>query len=225
MNPSWCSPSTVRGFSTAPPNATLLTFADAELARIGSGRALDIGCGAGRNAVPLATLGWDVVGIDRAMPMLAAAAARIGREQLGHRCQCVQASLDHLPVARHSCDLVIAHGIWNLARSDQEFRAGVQEAAGVAKGGAALFVFTFSRSTLPDHAQPVDGESFTFTSFSTEPEVYLTRDQLLNELGASGFDPDPSLPLVELNPRRPGMLPAAGSPVIWQGVFRFLHRR
>jgi 2-polyprenyl-3-methyl-5-hydroxy-6-metoxy-1,4-benzoquinol methylase len=39
-------------------------------------RAIDIGCGAGRNSVPLADLGWKVLGIDLSRPMLDAAQAR-----------------------------------------------------------------------------------------------------------------------------------------------------
>jgi len=62
--------------------------------------------------------------------------------------------------------------------------------------------------------------SFTFTSFSAESQVFLTREQLIDELAAAGFDPDPDVPLEELNPRRPGMLATAGSPVIWQAAFR-----
>jgi hypothetical protein len=46
---------------------------------------------------------------------------------------------------------VVAHGIWNLARTTTEFRRAIAEAARVARPGACLFVFTFSRTTLaPD---------------------------------------------------------------------------
>jgi len=197
-----------------------MEFARGELARTGNRRALDIGCGAGRNAVPLAALGWHVLGLDLSWTMLVAAANRARDESVGERCRVAQAAMDRLPVPDTSCGLVIAHGIWNLARSDAEFREAVNDAARVAMPGAALFVFTFSRSTLADAAEPVPGESLAFRNLSGEPQTYLTRQQLTEELGAAGFVADPAKPLREVNPRVPGMLIAAGSPVIWEGVFR-----
>jgi hypothetical protein len=117
-------------------------------------------------------------------------------------------------------DLVVAHGIWNLARSGLEFRRALAEAARVATTGAALFVFTFSRRTLPSSATPVTGESFVFTQFSGSPQVFLTEDQLLAELHAAGFVPDPELPLRELNVTRPGQVRSAGTPAIYEAGFR-----
>ena len=48
--------------------------------------------------------------------------------------------------------------------------------------GGGLFVFTFSRHTLPPDTQPVPGESFVFTQFSGAPQCFLTEPQLLTEL-------------------------------------------
>jgi SAM-dependent methyltransferase len=208
----WSKPDTVAGFVASPPNETLLRFAGEELARVRHRRALDIGCGAGRNAVPLAAVGWNVLGIDLSLPMLHAARDR--------RVRVVLAPMTGLPVADRSCDLVIAHGIWNLARSGAEFRQAVSEAARAADDNAALFVFTFSRNTLPAAAQPVAGESFVFTQFSGEPQCFLTEHQLVSEMEAAGFVRDGALPLRELNKPAPGVLAASRAPVIYEGVFR-----
>jgi ubiquinone/menaquinone biosynthesis C-methylase UbiE len=63
--------------------------------------------------------------------------------------------MERIPVRDRSFDLVIAHGIWNLARSAAQFRRALDEAARVAKPGAGLFVFRFSRNTLPTQTAPV----------------------------------------------------------------------
>jgi SAM-dependent methyltransferase len=213
----WAQPQTVAGFVTSAPNATLMQYAERERAR-GGGRALDIGCGAARNAVPLARCGWDVLGTDTSWPMLEAAAQRVRDEVPGGRVLLAAAAMDHLPVVDRCADLIIAHGIWNLARSGVEFRAGIREAARAARPGAGLFLFTFSRNTLSPGATSLPGDPFVFTEFSGEPQCFLTAGQITDEMARAGFSADPALPLKELN--RPAGLQAASGPVIFEGAFR-----
>lgn len=217
----WDAESTVQGFARSSPNPVLMNFTVAELGRAPGGIALDIGCGAARNAVPLARQGWRVAGVDRSSPMIAAAAERARLEGLQDRLTVAQASMDHLPVRDRSVDLLIAHGVWNLAASSAEFRRAVREAARVAKPGAALFVFTFSRNTFGPEVTPVPGEPFVFTEFSGSPQCFLTAGQLCAELGEAGFETDPAVPLTEYNRRPPGALPGGGPPVIFECAFRY----
>lgn len=214
---SWSDPRTVQGFVQSPPNTTLLDVAGAP--DPSSARLLDLGCGAARNAVPLAQAGWRVVGVDLSSPMLGAAAARASAETPPVPLDLVLGPMAPLPFAANTFGFVVAHGIWNLARSGDEFRSAVREAARVAKSGAPLFVFTFSRNTLPESAAPVPGETFVFTQFSGQPQCFLTEAQLLDELAAAGFVPSASFALRELN-RREGRLHTGGPPVIFEGVFR-----
>jgi SAM-dependent methyltransferase len=195
-----------------------MEFAAREYAA-GGRRLVDIGCGAARNAVPLARTGWEVLGTDTSWPMLKAAAARMRAEAPDGRLHLAAATMDRLPVADGYADLIVAHGIWNLASSGKEFRQGVREAASTARPGAALFVFTFSRHTLPPGVRPVIGETFVFTEFAGEPQCFLTEAQLVEELAAVGFVPDAGLPLKELN--RPAGLVRTSGPVIYEGGFRF----
>ena len=213
---AWIAPGVVRGFSTAPPNQTLLDYATRLEARCAPLRVLDIGCGAGRNAVPLACAGARVIGTDLSWPMLIAAAARDthGRLHLAH------APMDALPIRDRAFDLIVAHGIWNLAGSAIEFRRAVREAARAAAPGARLFVFTFSRHTLTPDAAPLAGETFVYTQFSGQPQVFLTEAQLLAELRDAGFEPDPDLPMREHNRPR-GQMRMDGGPVIYEGGFLF----
>jgi SAM-dependent methyltransferase len=210
----WSAAGTVAGFAQAAPNPQLMCYAAWPASPL---RVVDIGCGAGRNAVPLSFAGHHVVGTDLSWPMLTAATGR----GAGPNLQVALAPMDALPVRDRSIDLVVAHGIWNLARSDAEFRRAVREAARVARPGARLFVFTFSRRTVPFDAVPFDGNALTYTQFSGSPQIFLTADQLRGELSRAGFVPDSALPLRELNVPPPGQLRAGGPPVIFEGGFRF----
>jgi SAM-dependent methyltransferase len=214
----WSTAATVNGFVRSAPNATLMDFAAKERAK-GRTQALDIGCGAGRNLVPLAEQGWTVLGTDLSWPMLCAARDRIQNTPTA-RARVVLAPMERLPVSSRSVDLVVAHGIWNLAGTAAQFRAAVKESARIARAGAALFVFTFSRRTLPPGAQPLPGETFVFTQFSGEPQCFLTEAELLIEMRAVGFSPEPAVPLKEHNLPRPGQIQPLSSPVILEGAFR-----
>lgn len=215
---SWSARNTVEGFARGEPNRVLVRFAAEELARVPTGRALDIGCGAARNASALSAMGWSVLGTHLSWPMLCAARER-AHTVAGHFLG-VLAPMDALPVATGTFDLIVAHGIWNLARSAKEFRRAVDEAARTAAPHAALFVFTFSRHTLPPQIQPVAGERFVFTEFSGDRQCFLTEAQLDEELDRVGFVRDPAVPLTEYNRLAPGMPRASGTPVIYEAAYR-----
>ncbi len=216
MTPShspWNSPEVVARFSTSPPNAELMQFATNELQQNTGSRLLDIGCGAGCNAVPLAQMGWDVLGLDLSEPMLKAATQRAQEEELSTHLRFEPSPMDQLPVEDQSYDFIVAHGIWNLARSAEEFRKALREAARAARPDAALFVFTFSRNTLPVETMPVSGEPFVFTEFSGAPQCFLTESQLIEEVRAAGFEQEQNRPIVEYE--RVGSRPS-----IYEGIFR-----
>ena len=82
------------------------------------------------------------------------------------------------PVASRAFDVIVAHGIWNLAGSSAEFRRAVAEAARTGRPGAGLFVFTFSRTTLEPDAEAVGASRCVFTQFAGEPQCFLTDHQL-----------------------------------------------
>jgi ubiquinone/menaquinone biosynthesis C-methylase UbiE len=216
----WGSAGVVQGFATAAANEVLLGFVRAELARRPGLRVLDVGCGAARNASPMAAEGAAVIGTDLAWPMLEAARRRVAAEGPGRRVALVRAPMDHLPLRDASVDLVVAHGIWNLARSAGELRRAIAEAARVARPGAGLFVFTFSRNTLAAGDRPVPGEAYVFTQFAGEPQCFLTEEELKAELLRVGFEKDPPGPLTEYNRPLAGRTLTRGGPVIYEGTFR-----
>jgi len=215
----WTEPGTVHGFRTGAPNQVLLEFARSLLSPGKRPRALDLGCGAARNALPLAQMGWDVTGTDLAAPMLTAAHEKVQQEGDGATVRLVRAPMAPLPFPDRAFDLVVAHGVWNLARSGAGFRAAVAEGARVARPGAGLFLFTFSRRTLPPDEPPVAGESFVFTRFSGEPNCFLTEGEIRAELGRAGFHRDLEAPLTEYNLPPGGRIRGGGPPVIYEGTF------
>lgn len=214
VSPRWEDPRTVAGFTSAAPNQVLMAFARRWLGGPGRPRVLDIGCGAARNAHPLAKAGFRVVGVDLAAPMLAAARTRAGDDV-----DLVLAPMEPLPFRDGAFDLVVAHGIWNLARSGAVFRRAAAEAARVARPGAGLFLFTFSRNTLPPDATPDAGESFVFSSWNGEPQCFLTEAEIVAEMAAAGFVRDGSGPMTEYNRPRPGEIRSGGPPVIYEAAF------
>jgi SAM-dependent methyltransferase len=219
VSPRWEDPRTVAGFVTGAPNEQLLTFAEGFLTASSTPHCLDLGCGAARNALPLAAMGFHVTGTDLSQPMLDAARARAAREGADLPVEFIHAPMAPLPFPDASFDLIVAHGVWNLARSDAEFRAAVAEAARVARPGAGLFVFTFSRHTLPDNAAPDPGETFAFSSWNGEPQCFLSEEALVSELARAGFARATEGSITEYNRPSPGAVRLSGPPVIYEATF------
>ncbi len=72
------------------------------------GPILELGCGTGRVAVPVARDGATVVGIDRSDSMLARARMRVRRAQLQSRITLIRGDIRHLPFPDQSFQLVMA---------------------------------------------------------------------------------------------------------------------
>jgi SAM-dependent methyltransferase len=101
-----------------------------ELRTRGAGRVLDLGCGTGRCAAPLAAAGLDVVGIDRTPEMLAAIARKPG----GSTVRVVRGDAGALPFARAFDAVVMSHFL-HLQPSLEPI---VRELRGVLRAGAVL---------------------------------------------------------------------------------------
>lgn len=72
------------------------------------GAVLELGCGTGRVALPVARDGATVVGIDRSASMLARARTRVRRARLASRVRLIRGDIRHLPFPDQSFPLVIA---------------------------------------------------------------------------------------------------------------------
>jgi SAM-dependent methyltransferase len=69
------------------------------IARRVGGRTLELGCGTGRVLLPLARAGVEIVGIDRSVPMLARAHARLRRARRPLEASLVRGDIRQLPFA------------------------------------------------------------------------------------------------------------------------------
>ncbi len=118
--------------AVSPPNPHLVREVD----NLRPGTALDAGCGAGAEAIWLASRGWRVTGTDIADQALARAAERAIASGVAHRVQWVQADLSTWDPGM-TYDLVTTHYA-HPAMPQLEFYDRV--ASWVAPGGTLLIV-------------------------------------------------------------------------------------
>jgi SAM-dependent methyltransferase len=108
------------------------------------GRALDLGCGGGRNALHLAAAGWTVEGVDVYRGPLRRARRRAQDRGLGARARFLRAAAStHLEASAARYDLILdVLGPASDLPTSQLGRYGAALAARLAPGGCAL-VYTF----------------------------------------------------------------------------------
>jgi SAM-dependent methyltransferase len=82
-----------------------------QLAVNAGGTVLELGCGTGRIALPLARAGARVVGIDRSAAMLTRARQRVRRSRLQPRVSLVRGDIRHLPFAAPFALVMAPYGI------------------------------------------------------------------------------------------------------------------
>jgi SAM-dependent methyltransferase len=147
---------------SAQPNRFLV----AEVSDLPPGRALDLACGEGRNAVWLARLGWQVTGVD--FSEVAIAKAREQSRAAGVDVEWVVADLvDYSPPER-AFELVIAFYLQVTAGDRARILPAAAES--VAEGGTFLLVGHDSRNIADGYGGPQD------------PAVLYTPDDVVADL-------------------------------------------
>ncbi|HXE79396.1 MAG TPA: class I SAM-dependent methyltransferase [Vicinamibacterales bacterium] len=112
------------------------------LARESGGPVLELGCGTGRIAVPVARSGVPVIGVDRSAAMLERARQRARRARVGRHLSFVRADIRALPFARPGrFTLVMApYGILQSLLAPRDLAAVLAGAREVLKPGGALAI-------------------------------------------------------------------------------------
>jgi SAM-dependent methyltransferase len=155
---------------TATPNR----WVEAELAGVAPGRALDLACGEGRNALWLAGRGWRVTAVDFSGVALGKGrrAAQAAGDSRAERIDWVEADvLAYQPEAGGYDAVVIAY----LQLPSDERRAVVQRAVTALAEGAVLLVVAHDAANLSDG---VGGPP--------DPAVLYTAGEVRSDLVASG---------------------------------------
>ena len=141
-------------------------FLVAEVSELPPGRALDLACGEGQNAIWLATLGWDVTGVDYSEVAIAKARARAERDGVDVTFACVDV-VEYEP-ERGAYDLVLVLYLHIPSRERGSVHAKAAEA--LAPGGRFLLL-GHDRTNLTDG---VGGPS--------DPDILYTADEIAAEL-------------------------------------------
>lgn len=152
-----------RASAATTPSAFLI----AEVEPLPPGRALDLACGAGRNAVWLARRGWRVTGVD--FSDVALAAARALAAASGVEVEWIEAdAVAWTPPAR-AFDLVT---VMYLQLPGAERRAALAHAAAAVRPGGTLLVVGHDLMNLTEG-----------TGGPTQADVLFTPDDVIAEIG------------------------------------------
>jgi SAM-dependent methyltransferase len=141
-------------------------FLVSEVADLPPGRALDLACGEGQNAIWLATLGWDVTGVDYSEVALGKANARADRGGVAVEFVCADLVAYEPRPSAYDLVLVLYLHIPFTARGAVHARA----CAALAPGGTFLLL-GHDRANLTDG---VGGPS--------DPDLLYTADEIAAEL-------------------------------------------
>ena len=147
---------------SAEPNRVLV----AEVADLRPGRALDLACGEGRNTVWLASLGWDVVGVDFSAVAIGKARARAERD--GVAADFVCADLLEYEPSPGAYELVLLLYFHLPAEARRHVLA--KATCALAPGGTFLLI----GHDLTNLTDGVGGPS--------DPDVLVTPDEIVSEL-------------------------------------------
>ena len=117
------------------------------LAAAQDGPVLELGCGTGRIAIPIARAGVRIVGIDRSDEMLARARSRIARARLGGRLSLVRGDIRALPFrSRVKFSAVLAaYGILQSLTRERDLTRTFESVARVLRRGGL-----FAIDVVPD---------------------------------------------------------------------------
>jgi SAM-dependent methyltransferase len=157
-------------------SATPNQFVAAELADLRPGRALDLACGEGRNALWLAERGWHVTAVDFSRVGLDKGRALQGRHPGGAdlRVDWVLGDVLTHDIGPTPYDLAV---LAYLQLTADQRRTAVRRAFGSLRPGGTFFLVAHDSSNLTEG-----------TGGPTDPEVLFTAEEVLGDLDGERFE-------------------------------------
>ena len=147
---------------------------------------IDLGCGGGLLAEPLAQAGAQVIGVDLSGPSVSAARNH-GRDvkYLSY----LRGDVRYPPLARHSADGVLCADVLEHVA---DWEAVLAAAAMLLRPGSGqLFVVTINRTIRARWLAVILGEGLGFVPRGThDPEMFITPVELSNAARKSGLEAD-----------------------------------
>lgn len=204
------------GWFEGKPSTSLMAFVARRRDQIGT-RVLDLGCGRGRNLVPLVQQGLEVVGLDLSARGLSIARQRLSRANLS--AELVQGGTSSLPFGCDRFDFVFSIGVihynrWNgILESFAEVKRVLRPRGLFFFTGRSIHDTTHPRQPIEDHGlTAVDLEG----SNRGVVRHYFTAEELIELAGEQDLE--------IVNGPRERLRPKQGAPrrVLgrWRVVFR-----
>jgi SAM-dependent methyltransferase len=157
-------------------------------------RVLDLGCAAGRNAVLLAQLGFDVIAIDFSKAMVKETRRRVadilGPTEAEARVR-IGGMTDLEDLADGSIDLIVALGIYHGASSRREWDRALEESARVLARGGRILVANHTEEFDPagKGVVPVPGEPHLYDGLASGRSFLVDALTLDREIERHGLRP------------------------------------
>lgn len=131
---------------------------------------LDIGCGSGRNLIPLEKMGCQLYGIDKSPTAISQCANNLSSFNPHHF---FTGDLTHTPFQEHFFDVVICNALFHFAKNKSQFLSWSDLAWSLIKPGGIFFARLSTTIGLPN-AQP---PGFTFLASESDIEESEIRWQ------------------------------------------------
>ena len=161
--------SAVENLWAVKPNRFLV----AEVAELPPGRALDLACGEGQNAIWLATLGWDVVGVDFSEVAIVKARARAERERRADRVRVLRSPRIRSPPRA----LSISSSLLYLHVPAAARRQVLAMASGALAGGGTFVLVGHDLTNLTDGVGGPSDASVLYTPDEIAARATRARDR------------------------------------------------